>query len=228
MIPLFYGFDAREEAGAHAFVSSVIHRSSEPVAFKPLDLKMLAKVYQGGQRDGSNAFIYSRFLVPYLQNYEGMAIFADGSDMLCRGDIAELWAMRDPYKAVQVVKHDYRTEHKRKYIGTQMEADNAIYPCKNWSSLMLINCAHYAWREINPGTIEDADGAYLHRFHFVHEPRFVGALPKQWNWLDEYGPNPDAKLIHWTLGTPGFKHYANAPHADEWRAQMDKVQYVTP
>lgn len=226
LIPLYTGFDPREEAGTHVFHSSVIHTSSEPVALIPLDLKMLGEVYQGGQRDGSNAFIYSRFLIPYLQNYEGFAIFADGADMLCRGDIAELWAMRDPYKAVQVVKHEYKTKHPRKYIGTQMEAKNEDYPCKNWSSLMLINCQHYGWREINPGTIEDSIGAYLHRFQFL-EPRFVGSLPWAWNWLDEYGENPDAKIIHWTNGTPAFKHYQNAPHAKEFADQLCKVTHVT-
>jgi hypothetical protein len=37
-------------------------------------------------------------------------------------------------KAVAVVKHDYKTKHRRKYIGTPLEADNADYPRKNWSS----------------------------------------------------------------------------------------------
>lgn len=227
MINLYTGFDQREEAGTHVFHSSVIHNSSEPVAFIPLDLKMLSNVYQGGQKDGTNAFIYSRFLIPYLQQYEGMAIFADGADMLCRADIAELWALRDPYKAVQVVKHEYKTKHPRKYIGTQMEAKNEDYPYKNWSSLMIINCQHYGWREINPGTIEDATGAYLHRFQFL-EPRFVGSLPWVWNWLDEYGEEPNAKIIHWTNGTPAFPHYKDAPHAKEFWNQLVKVTHVTP
>jgi hypothetical protein len=158
--------------------------------------------------------------------YEGFAIFADGADMLCRADIAELWALRNVYKAVQVVQHDYRTKASRKYIGTQMEAKNEDYPCKNWSSLMLINCAHHAWRDITPGMVEDSHGAYLHRFQFI-QPRYLGALPKEWNWLDEYGENPEAKIVHWTLGTPAFKHYANAPHAKEFANQFLQVAHVT-
>ena len=39
--------------------------------------------------DGSNTFIYSRFLTPYLCGFDGWALFADG-DMVCRADIAEL------------------------------------------------------------------------------------------------------------------------------------------
>lgn len=226
MIPIYTGFDPREEAGSHVFHSSVIHRASEPVAFIPLHLGLLQKHYGGGQRDGTNAFIFTRFLVPYLSGYQGFSIFADGADMLCRADISELWAMRDESKAVQIAQHDYNTHQPRKYIGTKMEADNGDYPRKNWSSLMLINCAHYSWRQITPEAVEKMTGAQLHRFSFIPD-RFIGNLPLEWNWLDEYGPNDEAKLIHYTTGTPAFEHYRSAPHADEFRAQFDKVCHVT-
>jgi lipopolysaccharide biosynthesis glycosyltransferase len=160
VIPLFAGFDPREEIGYHTFTSSVIHRATEPVAIAPVDQKVLRKVWGAGHRDGSNSFIYTRFLVPYLMGYQGFAIFADGADMICLGDIAELWALRDPYKAVQVVKHDYRTKHPRKYVGTRMESDNPDYPRKNWSSLMLINCAHYNWRKITPEAMTGSSGSF--------------------------------------------------------------------
>lgn len=216
MINLYAGFDSREEIGYHTFCSSVIHHSTEPVSICPLDLGMLSKLYKAGQSDGTNAFTYSRFLIPYLQGFKGMAIFADGCDMLLKADISELWAMRDPFKAVQIVQHDYKTKHPRKYIGTIMEADNRDYPRKNWSSLMIINCAHYAWRDITPETVETMLGSDLHRFSFIQE-RFIGALPMEWNWLaDEYGENPDAKLLHWTAGIPGFAHYTDAPHTEDW------------
>lgn len=215
-IQLFAGYDSRESVGFHVFTQSVIDNSSAPVAISALHLGSLQQVYHGGQRDGTNAFIYSRFLIPYLMNYQGFAIFADGCDMLCRGDIAELWALRNPFKAVQVVKHDYKTKHPRKYVGTPMEADNADYPKKNQSSLMLINCAHYAWRGITPETVETLPGSYLHRLEFIDD-RFVGELPPEWNYLaDEYDHNQDAKLVHWTAGIPGFPHYKDAMHAEEW------------
>jgi hypothetical protein len=226
MIPLYTGFDPREEAGSHAFHSSVIERASEPVSFCPLHLPHLARFYDAGQRDGSNSFIYTRFLIPFLQGYSGWALFADGADMLCRADIAELWALRDQFKAVQVVQHEYQTRHPRKYVGTRMETGNADYPRKNWSSVMLINCAHYDWRRITPESLVGMSGADLHRFTFI-APKALGALPVEWNWLaDEYGHNPGAKLVHWTAGTPAFKHYADAPHADEFRAQLARVNHV--
>ena len=226
MITCYTGFDPREEVGYHTFCSSVIHGTSEPVSFVPLDQAMLRKVWQGGHRDGTNAFIYLRFLIPYLQGYQGFAMFVDGADMICKGDLAELWAMRDPFKAVQVAQHVYKTRHPRKYVGTGMEADNRDYPRKNWSSVMLINCAHYAWRDITPETVETMSGADLHRFSFIPD-RFIGRIPYVWNWLaDEYGESLDAKLLHWTAGIPGFPNYKDAPHAAEWFKANAKIGHA--
>jgi hypothetical protein len=225
MIRLFIGHDDREAVGTHVFLSSVMRHTTQPVAVTPLHLPMLTG-YRESHEDGTNAFIYSRFLVPYLCDYQGWALFADGADMLCRGDLSELWEMRDHWKAVQVVKHDYMTKHPRKYVGTRMEAPNRSYHRKNWSSLMLINCAHYAWRKLNPTTIANATGEFLHGFEFMQD-EVIGALPPEWNWLDEYGPNADAKLFHHTVGVPGFPHYKDAPHADEWFAELKHVTHAT-
>jgi hypothetical protein len=216
VIQVFAGFDGREAVGYHTFCQSVIERASAPVNICALSLQGLRKVYKAGQRDGTNDFIYSRFLVPYLMGYSGWAIFVDGCDMLCLGDIAELWAMQDPFKAVQIVQHDYKTKNPRKYLGTPMEADNEDYPKKNWSSVMLMNCAHYNWRGITPESVESSPGSYLHRFSFIAD-RYIGALPMEWNWLaDEYGPNERAKLVHWTCGMPGFDAYRGAAHSGSW------------
>lgn len=193
----------------------------------PLHLPMFASFYPQSMRDGTNAFIYTRFLIPFLQGFTGHAIFADGADMLCKADISELWALRQFDKAVQVVKHDYKTKHPRKYVGTKMEADNRDYPCKNWSSVMLINCAHMAWRQMTPEKVAQMSGADLHRFAFIPEDR-IGELPKEWNWIvDEQGANREAKLIHWTAGTPAFPAYKNSPHAADFARQVARMNYVT-
>lgn len=227
MIPIYYGWDDREEFGAHAFCSSVIRRSSSPISMTPLRAEMFASFYPPNQRDGTNAFTYTRFLIPFLQGFTGWAIFADGADMVCRADISELWSLRDDYKAVQVVGHSYKTKHPRKYLGTAMEADNHDYHRKNWSSLMLINCSNFAWRQMTPEKVASMPGSKLHRFDFIDEDR-IGQLPAVWNWLpQEFGPNPDAKLIHWTAGIAGFPAYSQTEMADEWFAEAAKVTHVT-
>lgn len=225
MIPIYVGFDTRERAAYHVFSQSVVENSSEPVSLNPLALHQLREKYVETHKDGSNAFIYSRFLVPFMENYSGWAIFADG-DMVCLGDIADLWRMRDETKAVMVAKHSYSTKHKRKYIGTSMETHNADYPRKNWSSVILWNCGHPSNATLTPGYVMDAKGSQLHRFEHLKDNE-IGEIPLEWNWLvGEYEPNERAKLLHYTLGVPGIRHYADVPQSHEWlqaRCDMNHI-----
>lgn len=209
MIRLFAGYDPREAVGWHVFVSSVLRRTTQPVQITPVE---------GPQLDGSNAFTYARFAVPALCGYSGWALFADGADMLCLADIAELWALRDERYAVQVVKHpDYKTRHPIKYRGTDMECPNRDYPRKNWSSVALMNCAAPEWQS------PPAEGVRLHQLADF-APGRIGALPAEWNCLADEGQNSDnAKLLHWTAGTPAFKQYVDAPRAADWRAAFERM-----
>jgi hypothetical protein len=45
--------------------------------------------------------------------------------------------------------------------------------------------------------------------------------------VDEYGPNKEAQLLHWTAGIPAFPHYCNAPHAADWAAAACKITHAT-
>lgn len=137
MIPIFIGYDAREAIAFHVCSNSLLRLATEPLAITPLALQNLGQ-YQERHADGSNQFIYSRFLIPSLMDWKGWALFIDG-DMIVREDIAKLWALRDEQKAVMCVHHNYKTKASTKYLG----ARNENYPRKNWSSVVLWNCAHF-------------------------------------------------------------------------------------
>ena len=219
MISIYIGYDSRESVAYHVCSNSIIRHGTVPVSINPLSLKLLQN-YEELHTDGSNQFIYSRFLVPYLQNYSGWAIFIDG-DMILREDIKQLYAMRDESKAVQVVQHDYKTRMKVKYLG----AKNEDYPRKNWSSVILWNCGHERNKILTPEFVQTATGAQLHRFSWLADD-LIGSLPKEWNWLpDEFGANDNAKLLHWTLGTPCFNEFAGANQAEEWHAERLLANY---
>lgn len=218
-IPIFIGYDPREAIAFHVCVNSIIRQASEPVSIMPLALNLFND-YKETHTDGSNHFIYSRFLVPHLMNYQGHAIFMDG-DMIVRGDIAELWAQRDATKDVQVVKHDYKTRMPVKYLG----AKNEDYPRKNWSSVILWNCGSHTNAQLTPKFVQTATGAQLHRFTWIDDSR-IGELAREWNWLpDEYGENLDAKLLHYTLGTPCFHEFATTPQGSEWHQERILTEY---
>jgi len=218
-IPVFIGYDHREAIAYHVCVNSIIRHSSKPISITPLCLQNLGD-YSETHTDGSNQFIYSRFLVPHLMQYQGWAIFMDG-DMLLREDIHQLWQLRDDSKAVMVVKHDYRTRRQEKYLGSR----NEDYPRKNWSSVILWNCGHPANLAVTPEFVQSATGAQVHRFTWLHDD-LIGELPREWNWLpDEFGANPDACLLHYTLGTPSFHDFATTPQGDEWHRERILTEY---
>lgn len=216
MIRVFIGYDPREAIAYHVCANSIIRHASQPVSITPLALNTLGGIYTERHTDGSNQFIYSRFLVPWLCGFSGRAIFLDG-DMVVTGDIAELWALADDWYAARVVQHDYRTKAASKYLG----AKNEDYPRKNWSSVILWNCAHYDNRHLTPENVATMTGAELHRFTWIKKQDRIGELPPEWNWLEtEYEPHAGAKLVHYTLGTPCWPEYATTPMAHLWHEEL--------
>lgn len=214
VIDIFIGYDAREAVAYHVCAQSIIERSSTPVRIFPLALNTMSGEYVEQHADGSNAFIYSRFLIPSLCNFRGRAIYLD-SDVLVRGDIGELLEVAPKmYCGASVVKHDYKTRHPVKYLG----AKNDDYPRKNWSSVIVWNCAYAPNRVLTPEFVAKQTGSYLHRFSWLKDDQ-IGELPAEWNHLTmEYEPNSEAKLYHYTIGTPCFQGYESQEGADEWRA----------
>ncbi|MGC6285921.1 MAG: glycosyltransferase [Polaribacter sp.] len=210
MINLYVGYDEREAIAYHVFCHSVIKNTSIPVKITPLALSQL-KEFNETHQDRSNDFVYSRFLTPYLNEFNGWAIFADG-DMICQADLKELIGMADPNKALMVVKHDYQTKTSIKYLGNI----NENYPRKNWSSVILWNCSHPKHKILTPEFVSNQTGKFLHRFSWLDD-NDIGELPIEWNWLAcEYEKNTEAKLIHYTLGTPCFKDFRDTDMAEIW------------
>jgi hypothetical protein len=218
MLRLFCGLDHRESAGTNVFISSVLKRSSCPVSFIPLA--------SNGLPEGTNTFTLSRFLVPWLCDFKGRAIFADGADMICRADIAELGEeLQAMTGAVKVVKHKYQTRHPIKYKGTELESPNTNYRRKNWASLMLIDCEHDSWRTLTPDSLKaNPMGAFL-EFEFIRDED-IHDLDGAWNrMVDEGQPVDGAKILHWTAGIPAFEHYRDAPGADLWWDECRDMSY---
>lgn len=226
MIRIFIGFDERETLAWHVLANSILEKSSVPLALIPLNLKNLQNIpFQKNDKRASNAFSYSRFLVPSLCNFEGMALFMD-CDMLLTCDIAELVdTYANTEKAVYVVKHDYVSKVTEKYLGNKQEN----YPRKNWSSFVVWNCEHQKNKVLTPEYIKEASPAHLHRFLWLDDTE-IGQLDRTWNWLvTEYeteGLTEKPKNIHWTLGGPYFDEYRDSDYADEWRKQLEKTLRV--
>jgi hypothetical protein len=143
--------------------------------------------------------------------------------MVLRDDIVKLWNLqhRNIHADVYVVKHDYKTKKTEKYMG----AKNEDYPRKNWSSVIVWDCQTFPNRRLTPEFVQKQPGSFLHRFSWIQDDR-IQELPAEWNWLpDELGPNPDAKLLHYTLGTPCFHEFADTPQGEEWHRERILTEY---
>src|SRR4030095_4930534 len=89
-----------------------------------------------------------------------------------------------------------------------------VYPRKNWSSVMLFN--NERCRALSADYVNKASGLELQRFQWLGESE-VGELPLEWNWLvGEYSANPDAKIVHFTIGGPWFDEDRSCDYAEEW------------
>ena len=221
MIRIFIGYDTREAAAFSVLAHSIHARSSEPVQIAPLKLTELAGVYRREWNPlQSTQFSFSRFLTPSLCGYEGWAIFMD-CDMLVLDDIARLWRLRDERYAVQVVKHVHVPREEVKFLG----AVQTKYEKKNWSSVMLMNCARCA--ALKPDYVNRASGLELHQFKWLAGDHLIGALPHEWNHLVGYDPpRRDASLVHFTTGGPYFAAWRDCEYAAEWFAERDAMLAV--
>lgn len=215
MMPLriFIGHDTREPVAYHVLSHSILARASLPVSITPLvqsALRACGLYTRPPDAAASTEFSLTRFLVPYLANYEGCALYLDG-DMLCQTDIAELSHTIDQAAPVSVCQHAYMPSTAMKFRGQPQ----AAYPRKNWSSVMVFNGR--ACRTLTPEYVNTASPADLHRFAWTNQ---VGSLPMAWNHLvGEYPPNPLAKMLHYTLGGPWFPETRACDHAKEWLAE---------
>ena len=167
----------------------------------------------------STGHAIARFLVPFLCGYEGWALFTDG-DVLFRADVCELFACADPSKAVQVVQHNHQPTAAVKMTGEVQTQ----YPRKNWSSVMLFNCAHPANHALNCELVNTVPGRDLHRFCWLPDA-LIGALPARWNVLIGEETDPDPAIAHFTLGVPDMPGYERQPFADEWHVVAKHAGY---
>ena len=223
MIRVFLGYDHREAVAYHVACHSIHVRSSQPVEIAPVMLSQLEGVFTRERNNlQSTDFSFSRFLVPYLCNYQGWALFAD-SDVICLEDIANLWALRDDRYAVMCVHHDHQPKEETKFLGEPQTQ----YEKKNWSSVMLMNAAKC--KALTPEYVNTKSGLELHRFHWLDGDDLIGEIPPKWNHLVDYNPElaeNELGILHYTEGGPYFEDYKDCGYADLWRREYDAM--LTP
>ena len=223
MIRVFIGFDSHEVVAYTVLSYSINARASQPVTIAPLMLSQLSGIFARERNPlQSTEFSFSRFLAPFLSNYEGWSMFCD-CDMLMLDDIAKLWALRDDRYAVQVAKHNHKPPEETKFLNQPQSQ----YEKKNWSSVILFNNAKC--RTLTPDYVNTATGLQLHQFKWLDDDSLIGELPHRWNHLVDYDPTvpvDEVSLLHYTEGGPYFEDYKNCSYAAEWIAERDRALFA--
>ena len=188
------GFDERQIPASSVLIQSILNTCSKPVAITPLVLSALPI-----ERSGLTPFTYSRFLTPWLCNYKGWALFMD-NDTIVLDDIAKLFDLVDDRYALMVNKNVEQFE---------------------WASVMLFNCAHSAIKKMTPEFLDDADNSGTpHFFDWLgaDKDQLIGSFPAEWNHTVGYdSPRKDAKIVHYTMGTPSHPEIGDCEYSEQWR-----------
>jgi lipopolysaccharide biosynthesis glycosyltransferase len=231
--PYWIGYDAREKDAYDVCSFSCRRKSSVPLyvrALKAGEMRHAGIFSREWRVDGktgrmhdvldgkpfSTEFAFTRFLVPYLQGYKGWALFTD-CDVLWLADIADLVSLRDDKYAAMVVKHDYNPVRAVKMDNQAQQS----YPRKNWSSVILWNCAHPSNKALTPQVVNTQTGRFLHAFSWLKNDE-IGELPEGWNYLVGHSSRKvKPQIMHFTDGGPWFEHMRNGPFAGWWTMEFD-------
>lgn len=217
-LKIYIGWDSREDIAYQVAKLSIETQASVPVEIIPLKQHKLRKegmYWREIDKLASTEFTFTRFLIPELNKFQGWALFID-CDFVFLDDIKKLFDHVDDRYAVMCAQHDYTPKS-----GVKMDGQTqTVYPRKNWSSMMLINCAHPSNRCVTKAFVNDQykTGAYLHRFSWLQDSE-IGKLSHEWNWLVGLYKEPvdgSPQALHYTDGGPWFPEYENCEYADEY------------
>ena len=216
MITIYIGYDTSQELVYDVCKSSLL-KYNKHLKIIPIMKKYLEKIdlyYRKDDTNVSTEFAFSRFLVPYLNNYQGYALFCD-SDFLWRCDVSELFDNLDNSFALKCVKHTYIPKSNTK-MNNKIQT---TYPRKNWSSLMLFNCSHNSCKNLTIQNVNSKSGSWLHQMKWCKDNEIINLDPT-YNYLFGYYNFPNPKAVHFTDGGPWHKGYENVEYADEWNKYL--------
>lgn len=224
---IYVGYDPKEDLAYEVCKYSLLKRASVPIEVHPIkqsELRSQGLYWRQRGKLESTEFSFSRFLTPHLADFNGWAMFVD-CDFLYLADIKQLVDLIDDSYAIMCVQHDYAPKETTKMDG----AVQTLYPRKNWSSMVLYNCAHPKNRALTPEVVNTQTGAFLHRFQWL-EDHEIGSVPFVWNFLVGHNkvvdddPTTYPKAIHYTLGGPWFNSWRDCEFGDLWLKELEELQ----
>ena len=168
------------------------------VEVKKLDISEISE-YNREYANQSTEFTYSRFLIPYLENYEGFSFFID-DDYIWKFSPMSLFYFLDPDNALACVQYDFKHHEETKMDGEK----NVSYPRKLWSSMMIFNNGHEDCKKLTPEVVNTASGQFLHQFEWTNS---ISKIPHNKIATEGYDERVEEShhAVHYTRGGPWIK-----------------------
>lgn len=226
-IRIFIGYDPNEHEAYEVCRASILRAiqlddynwfDEDGVQIEKLYTKDIPGWYREREPHQSTDFTYTRFLVPHLTGFKGIAIFVDCDFVFLKDprELVDLYFKKE--YAIHVVKHP-------SYIPrTQLKMDGRAQhtmPRKNWASLIMFNCEHEKNKTLTFEYVnEHMPGRDMHQLTWLDDNE-IGSLPLEWNCLDDYYLLENPKAIHYTDGGPWFEDnnghsYKNTMYSKHW------------
>lgn len=223
---IYIGYDPRDDLAykvaetslrKYSSIDLIINKISEPILRKKGCYWRTGWWDHNGQmfdnvdkQPFSTQFSFSRFGVPYLEEYGDEWVMFTDPDTMWRTDIAELVKLIDPTKAVMCVHHNQQVTEKTKMDNVIQSANT--HGRKNWSSVMLLKPSQC--NLLTTYALNNMSGSWLHGMLWVQD-EMIGSIPEEWNYLVGHSnPKIDPKLCHFTYGTPDIVQVPE--YEDEW------------
>ena len=94
---------------------------------------------------------------------------------------------------------------------------------KNWASFILFNNSHPKNKRLTTEFLNNhRPGLDFHQLRWLDDED-IGALPLEWNCLDDYYYLENPKAIHYTDGGPWFDNYKETMYSDIWKSIEGKM-----
>jgi hypothetical protein len=221
-INLYIGFDKNEAIAYHVLVQSIMENTSVPVRITPIIKEQIPEYTRKKSNLESTEFSITRFLTPWLSDYEGWSMFVD-CDFIFLEDLKNLWDLRCDEYSVMVCQHDYTPKKSTKFL----DKIQSHYDRKNWSSLILFN--NEKCKALTTEFVNSAEGVDLHQFKWLDDDQNIGSIPLSWNHLcEEENQVYPVHGIHYTNGGPWFKGSRNTAFSSDWIDVRNRALLADP
>lgn len=233
-LPVFIGYDSREQKSYKACENSIKRRTPNVVTVPLIqdELRQVGLYSRNKDEKASTEFSLTRFLVPWMKPRDdsGLAIFCDCDFIFqenlkimiqnaltsdTEDDNIALWVIK--WDVMECALHNMKFhQDTSKMGGFQQE----YYPRKWWSALVVWNLTHPAHKNLTIEDVNKRPPSWLHRFGWLNDNE-IGEIDARWGWLDGYVQPMIASGIHFTRGTPEWPGWENTFYANKWRKELE-------